>query len=334
MAGIELGVPEDQDSVSLSQQCVQSKLYQALHPFIILLKASGLFYTRQDTSQDKGQCKGISVTVSHLFTTLILALHWANFLRYISSLRVNETLDTALALKVLFILATLMCAISATCLYVGCFRADLIPQLFVSLSTINSLTDAKYLKTLRFRSTVYSIGYCVLFITMYVSSGNQLLSNAYAPKYAPLKPTNQFYFTFRVVVLIFEFFYLSAWILPLVLLCLLCVLLANEFHDINKEFEEVVKDSSLLEARIGTIRQRHVKACGLVERADLFLSPLIAITFVTSITGLCLMAYLIFIDKDFKDSLFLISFIIWTAMSACCLGVSCIFTAYVNSKVS
>ena len=334
MVVVESGAPEDQDVESLFQQCVKSKLYQALHPFIILLKVSGLFYTRKDRKVEKCCFEGISFTASHVFTTLIMALQWANFLRYISAIRGNESFSSDSFLKVIYAVTSGTSATNATCLYVGCFRADLIPQLFVSLSSVKSLTDAKYLKALRFRSTLFSIGYCTFFIAIYSPLINNLLSDAFAAKYAPLKPTDGYYVPLQVVVLLFEYFYFSAWFLSLWLLYLLCVFLGREFNEVNKELEEVVRDRSLLQARLGMIRLRHVDACELLNRADLFLSPLIAITFVTSISSLCLMGYSIFIAQDFDNTLTIIGVGVWTAMSAFSLSMTCLFTANVNTKVS
>ena len=334
MVVVESGVCDEQEQGSLFHQCLKSKLYQAIHPFLILLKVSGLFYTRKDRKQDKRCCAGIPFTASQVFTTLIITLHWANFLRYISAIRGNESFSSYSFLRVVYALAGATSAANATCLYVGCFRADLIPQLFVSLSSVKSLTDAKYLKSLRFRSTLFSIGYCIFVIAIYSPFINDLLSDAFAAKYAPLKPTDGYYVPLQVVVLLFEFFYFSAWFLSLWLLYLVCVLLGREFDEVNKELEEVVRDRSLQQARLGMIRLRHVDACELLKRADLFLSPLIAITFVSSITSMCLMGYSIFIAQDYHYILRRIGLAVWAALSAFNLSMTCLFTAHVNTKVS
>ena len=329
----EAGKRKDQEKELLFQEVLKSRLYTSLYPFLLLLKLHGLFFTKSCIVF--GKCRRKLVSPSQVLATVILVLQWANLLRFVLAIRGDESFNSTSFLKVVYILNSIMSTTNATCLYVGCFRADLIPRLFVSWSSARSTTNTKYMKQTKVRSAIVSV---VCFVGMWAIIGSiakQVLTHPYfIVKYVPFSPGDLLFTPFRVIVFCFEVFFLAGLVLPLVLFCVLCSLLSKEFDEVNKELEDVVSDRALLDTRFGAIRQRHVMACELVECADRFLNPLIAVTFSMSIVGLCLMGYLLLLDEPINDPFTQFIMIIWTVVGALSLGLPCLFAVFVNSKVS
>ena len=331
----EAGKRKDRDKELLSQEVLKSKLYSSLYPFLLLLKVHGLFFTKSDTCIVLGKCCRKLPSPSQVFATLILVLQWANLLRFVLAIRGDEAFDSTSFLKVVYILNSIMSTTNATCLYVGCFRADLIPQLFVSWSGAQSITNTKYMKQTKVRSAIVS-AVCVVGMWAIIGSfAKQVFTHPYfIVKYVPFSPGDLLFTPFKVIVFCFEFFFLAGLVLPLVLFCVLCSLLSKEFDEVNQELKEVVSDRVLLDTMLGAIRQRHVMACELVECADRFLNPLIAVTFSMSIVGSCLMGYLLLLDEPINDPFIQFTMIIWTVLLLFWLGLPCLFAVFVNSKVS
>ena len=192
----EAGKHKDQDKELLFQEVLKSRLYTSLYPFLLLLKLYGLFFTKSCIVL--GKCCGKLVSPSQVLATLILVLHWANLLRFVLAIRGDESFNSTSFLKVVYILNRMMSTTNATCLYVGCFRADLIPKLFVSWSADRSTTNTKYMKQTKVKSAIVS-AVCIVGMWGVIGSfAKQVLTHPYfIVKYIPFSPEDLLFTPFQ-----------------------------------------------------------------------------------------------------------------------------------------
>ena len=322
------------DDAHLYQQFTDSRMLKALYPILLFMKFTGLFFTRRykcESEQENG--KG-GVTPSQVFSTCLLVLHWGNLLRSLTAIDGNETFNQNTFFKFIFISVQLMVVTNATCMYVGCHNISMIPQLFVSWSSVKSVTQHNYVTDVRRKLLIFCIAFIISWMGVCSMFAWQLLTTSYFDiKFVPLKQGDRFFFLFKLFLMIFDFYTYSVWYFTLILFCIFCALLSNEFEGVNNELANVIDDTPLLEQRLGSIRQRHVKACDLVDKADSFLSPFVAVTFVASIANLCLVDYILLVGNYLDSPYVIICGIIWAVMSCMYLALPCIFAAYLNCKV-
>ena len=211
----------------------------------------------------------------------------------------------------------------------------MMPRLFQSLSSIDSLNDVKY--TGKLRITVIALCSSFVLSCLGISATFVWLSlttSFFNIKYVPFKEGDMFFRPFKFMFGAYNIVLCSAWILPLMFFCILCCVISKEFSEINEDLVDIIADNELLQKKLASIRRRHLKACELVDTADAVFNPCLAITFATSILGLCLMAYALLVGKIARgDPVLLLFLVVWVVVLLLILGLPSVCAAWLNCKV-
>lgn len=135
------------------------------------------------------------------------------------------------------------------------------------------------------------------------------------------------WFSFRVTSPLFLAIGCGFWFLPIVFLCLTCLVLEAVFDDLHRLF------SSPSTMDISALRMQHSKLCEFVELADGVLSPLIFNFVGLCIPFTCFCLYQLAHLPEEDTIVFLFLDLYWIVASSVVLAVVMIFGSRVNEKV-
>lgn len=137
------------------------------------------------------------------------------------------------------------------------------------------------------------------------------------------------WFGFRVISLIFFIYGEGAWLLPVLFLCITCLILEELFDDLHKQ----MSPSHSVSANIEALNVEHHKLCELVELADKVLAPLLFGMVSVFIPLVCFNFYkTVFLPKE-DTTMFLATNLFWLLTSTGLLATIMLFGSRVSEKV-
>ena len=139
-----------------------------------------------------------------------------------------------------------------------------------------------------------------------------------------------------VINMILNAYTIFAWMTSSGYLILICNLLANEYHQMNTEIQQLFKDDlGAFYKSIAGFRKRHSELGNVVRKADDVFSFHIGLSIVASVILSCLGLYVLVWDKSIfgSQSSVGISFL-WLLLCLCKMTLDCIAGIHLNDAVS
>ncbi|KAL9969811.1 hypothetical protein ACROYT_G022074 [Oculina patagonica] len=143
------------------------------------------------------------------------------------------------------------------------------------------------------------------------------------------KPWNQ-WFGLRVLSTIFSVIGAGAWLLPIIFLCITCLILEEFFDDFHKRMSPFNLNSMDLAA----LKLEYRRLCEVAELADKMLGPLLFVMVSLYIPLLCFSLYNVVHLQEEYSLLILIGNVIWTLFAAIILAVILSFGSKVSEKIN
>lgn len=137
------------------------------------------------------------------------------------------------------------------------------------------------------------------------------------------------WFGFRTISLIFFIYGEGAWLLPVLFLCITCLILEELFDDLHKQ----MSPSHSASANIEALMVEHRKLCELVELADKVLAPLLFGMVSVFIPLICFNFYKTVNVPEEDTTMFLATNLFWLLTSAGLLATIMLFGSRVSEKV-
>ena len=141
----------------------------------------------------------------------------------------------------------------------------------------------------------------------------------------------------RVMEMLFAVVNSFAWILPLLVFCVTCLVLERMFEVLKKKVSVSSNDPSHI-FTIGRLRQEHLKLCNVVELANKVLSLLMSVRIATDIPLICVNVYQLTkamkeLSSGETDVFLIITYLYWSVCLSSSVAVLCIFGSKVNEMV-
>ncbi len=194
------------------------------------------------------------------------------------------------------------------------------------LDSVLSFIKNVNLKTVKGNSKKGFIMFCIFFITfVVVFVAFETLLHINLGTFEPWKQ----WFGFRILSTIFSFIGAGVWLLPIIFLCITCLILEEFVDDLHKRMSSLHSNSIDLVA----FKQEYHRLCDVVELADKMLSPLLFEMVSLYIPLLCFSLYSVVNFHEEDSFLFLVGNVLWTLLAASVLAVILLFGSKVNEKV-
>ncbi|XP_078372984.1 uncharacterized protein LOC144656611 [Oculina patagonica] len=195
------------------------------------------------------------------------------------------------------------------------------------LDSVLSFIKNVNLKTVKGNSKKGFIMFCIFFITfVVVFVAFETLLHINLGTFEPWKQ----WFGFRILSTIFSFIGAGVWLLPIIFLCITCLILEEFVDDLHKRMSSLHSNSIDLVA----FKQEYHRLCDVVELADKMLSPLLFEMVSLYIPLLCFSLYSVVNFHEEDSFLFLVGNVLWTLLAASVLAVILLFGSKVNEKIN
>ena len=117
----------------------ETLLFQAMKPFFLSMKIVGLYFCKTyDGSQNKNIKSKCRVTWSFVYSSSVVFINWLTLLRLIPSLTTDIEFGTTGFMKIVMTVWVLLCSINSTSCWLGCYRAENLPQFFIEWHQVQS----------------------------------------------------------------------------------------------------------------------------------------------------------------------------------------------------
>ena len=321
-----------EDDLKSDQQNINGQLLKTIdelyRPVLNLMALFGTYFgnTSLKYLQDVPARKKKRGYLSGVYCVVVASGFWLSFIMSVVDVFLGENLY----LYTLFSLWTLLIALSATiCLIVLCVplgdsRKSQFENFLRNLLAINSNVGLEKVKR---KAKKGIITFCFFFILGAISV---LISyKVLDTTIADVTPWKQ-WFGFTILSLIFFIYGMGVWLLPVIFVCVTCLILEALFDDLHKQMSSF----HTFPVDIGTFKKEHCRLCEIVEFADKVLAPLLFGLVSLYIPFICFEFYALVNPPKEHEFTFLISNVFWLASAAGILTVIMAFGTKVNEKVN
>ncbi|CAH1796305.1 unnamed protein product [Owenia fusiformis] len=240
-----------------------TSLYNALRPLLTTMRAFGLFH-----SGERGG-KARHITISKVYSVIIIILLWANFVRYFAVYTSHSWYGPGLFFRICRHIFFLQAALGATTCY---YTAMHIPEFFKECyHHMSNRDDLSYRTHLTVWSKIYvivavlvTIGHTVL-VGFWINTNGQNSEFEFLPFYGRNDTFPAFIRVFHSVITVSC---TLAWAFSTCLFILFCITLKEEFARFTKKFKLATSEDGTFDGDMEQFRRAHNKICGLVNRAD------------------------------------------------------------------
>ena len=312
---------------------LSKQLTKIFGPILSAMKLAGELFGETTFTNDAGPRR--KFYISQYYSAMVVLGQWALVLLSVTSL-FYQGFSSRLSF-VLYILVNTIWFVQCACSSTICFvvlsltydRRSRFAQ-FIS-SFLETRTDdleglrSKALKGLAFACAVAVLNAVVIII---LSASNNGAVSAFKPWEGHL--------VIRVMEMLFGVVDSFAWVLPLLVFCVTCLVLERMFEVLKRKVSTSSTDPHHT-STIGRLRQEHLKLCDVVELANKVFSLLMFIKVASDIPLICINIYQL--TKAMKnwssetDVIFIIGYLYWSLCLSCSIAVLCIFGSKVNEKV-
>ena len=314
---------------------VNENLFKAIsdifRPILKLMKLFGIYYgdnTLKSLTDDSGRLSRRAY-VSLMYCGLVATGLWFNF--FVASLScffVPERIYVSL----MFCLWCLMGALNATITLIVSPVTRTRKSRFQHF--VRGLIDNKSHATLE-KVTVKSRNGIIAFFLVFASAtvGSLMTSLKLDMNLANFKPLSESP-VFAIVSVIFLIIAVGSWLLPVLLFCITCLILAELFDDLSKRMKQQSLHSTTVQ--LASFKVEHHQLCEVVELAAAMFSPLLLGMVSLYIPLICFNLYLAVHSPgktEEKKYLFMGNNFFWLIASVCVLTIIMLFGSKVSEGV-
>ena len=314
---------------------VNEHLFKAIsdifRPILKLMKLFGIYYgdnTLKSLTDDSGRLSRRAY-VSLMYCGLVVTGLWFNFfLAFLSCFFVPEKIYVSL----MFCLWCLMGALNATITLIVSPVTRTRKSRFQHF--VRGLIDNKSHATLE-KVTVKSRNGIIAFFLVFASAtvGSLMTCLKLDMKLADFKPLSESP-VFAIVSVIFLIIAVGSWLLPVLLFCITCLILAELFDDLSKRMKQQSLHSTTVQ--LASFKVEHHQLCEVVELAAAMFSPLLLEMVSLYIPLICFNLYLAVHspgNTEEKKYLFMGNNFFWLIASVCVLTIIMLFGSKVSEGV-
>lgn len=311
---------------------LSKQLTKIFGPILSAMKLAGELFGETTFTKDAGRRK---FYISRYYSTMVVLGQWALVVLSVTSLfyqGFSFQLNVVLHMLV-NIIWFIQCACSSTICFVVLSltydrRSRFAQFIFSFLETRTDDLEglrSKALKGLAFSCAVAVLNSVVIII---LSASNNGAVSAFKPWEGHL--------AIRVMETLFGVVNSFAWLLPLLVFCVTCLVLERMFEVLKKKVSTSSTDPHRT-CTIGRLRQEHLKLCDVVELANKVFSLLMFVKVASDIPLICINIYQL--TKAMKkwssesDVIFIIGYLYWSLCLSSSVAALCIFGSKVNEKV-
>lgn len=314
---------------------VNEHLFKAIsdifRPILKLMKLFGIYYgdnTLKSLTDDSGRLSRRAY-VSLMYCGLVATGLWFNFfLAFLSCFFVPERIYVSL----MFCLWCLMGALNATITLIVSPVTRTRKSRFQHF--VRGLIDNKSHATLE-KVTVKSRNGIIAFFLVFASAtvGSLMTKLKLDMNLANFKPLSESP-VFAIVSVIFLIIAVGSWLLPVLLFCITCLILAELFDDLSKRMKQQSLHSTTVQ--LASFKVEHHQLCEVVELAAAMFSPLLLGMVSLYIPLICFNLYLAVHSPgktEEKKYLFMGNNFFWLIASVCVLTIIMLFGSKVSEGV-
>ena len=311
---------------------VSEQLTKIFGPTLSAMKLAGELYGETTFTEDAGRRK---FYISRYYSAMVVLGQWALVLLSVTSQFYEgfESMNVFLLLLVNTIWF-IQCACNSTiCLVWLSLTYDRRSRFaqFISSFLETRTEDLEGLrpKTLKGLAIAFAVAVGNGVVIIILSASNNGPVSAFKPWEGHL--------AIRVMEMLFAVVNSFAWLLPLLVFCVTCLVLERMFEVLKKKVSVSSNDPSHI-FTIGRLRQEHLKLCDVVELANKVFSLLMFVKVATDIPLICVNVYQL--TKTMKklssgetEVFAIITFLYWSVCLLSSVAVMCMFGSKVNEKV-
>ena len=311
---------------------LSKQLTKIFGPILSAMKLAGELFGETTFTNDAGP--RTKFYISRYYSAMVVLGQWVLVLLSTTSLFYQDFSSLNVILHMLVnTIWFIQCACSSTiCFVVLSLTYDRRSRFAQFMSSfLETRTDdleglrSKALKGLAFACAVAVLNAVVIII---LSASNNGAVSAFKPWEGHL--------AIVVMEMLFGVVDSFAWLLPLLVFCVTCLVLERMFEVLKRKVSTSSTDPHYT-FTIGRLRQEHLKLCDVVELANKVFSLLMFIKVASDIPLICINIYQF--TKAMKnwssetDVIFIIGFLYWSLCLSSSIAVLCIFGSKVNEKV-
>ena len=311
---------------------VSQQLTKIFGPSLSAMKLAGELYGETTFTEDAGRRK---FYISRYYSAMVVLGQWALVLLSVTSQFYEgfESMNVFLLLLVNTIWF-IQCACSSTICFVWLSltydRRSKFAQ-FISSFLETRTEDIEDLrpKTLKGLAIACAVAVINAVVITILSASKKGAVSSFKPWEGHL--------AIRAMEMLFGVVNSFAWLLPLLVFCVTCLVLERMFEVLKKKDSASSNDPSHI-FTIGRLRQEHLKLCDVVELANKVFSLLMFVRVATDIPLICVNVYQL--TKTMKklssgetEVFAIISSLYWSVCLLSSVAVMCIFGSKVNEKV-
>ena len=318
-----------------------SRLQNALKPLYVSMSIVGLFHCKRDAGNEKQRLRGnhscALPSFSQVYSTIILILHWLNFIRTATMLREDMSFGPELFYRVIFVLWALLCTIQCTCMYIACAQnKNNICELHEKFEYILTPCEPCIYTWLRRRCIILvAISWFVVLLNVLFAIYGIWCASLFSPGLTPFKSTDANIDVVRVIYVIIHTYLTATWFLSLIFHHILCLIIYHIFKQFNKNFSEICQKSPVLATDIERYRRQHISICHLLDLTDDKLHVITGMAIAVKILLLCLILYnIIWHPASLAEPVVALIHIFWAISGVILLGIISVGGALVNHVVS
>jgi len=307
----------------------QSQLSAIFRPILIALKLTGQFFGETALARIGSRRTGY---ISRSFSTLIVLGQWLLVvLSVISHFHIGYSTkrNTEFFLLLVSTIWHAQCACSTTvCLVVLPLVQNRRQSRFARFisSFVTSAPDLEGLKEKAVKGLTcgcLAVLINIVVVTYLSVCCGGLISTSF-PAWYP-----HTYLAVRVIEMVVGTFDSFAWILPVLIFCITCMLLEKAFESLQDKMSK-----EFITFTIAHLRREHLKLCEMVELADAAFSPLLFVIVSLDIPLMCINLHqFIKSTSNQGKTIATVSYLYWSLCIATLLGVVFMFGSRVNEKV-
>ena len=309
----------------------EASVYKALRSLHLFLLIGGLVFEK-DFSKT-----GIRrhLTPGHVYSYTVLVFLVANFARYITMFRGDDSFGYLLFMKIIFctwILETLGQYMS----FVVSSECRRLPAFFEQFEEVG-MNCRRSLTSITRLSNICTAILWILFILnavfiVYITWFTDMLNIALAP----WNEDSENIFLIRILNMILEFYIAIEATASSIFMFTICKILAAEFHQISSSIKKMsMANIATATTAFESIRQHHQKLCNLVRKADCMFSMQIAFSLSGNTLIVCLMIYIGIYNgsEEQERGMVIIIVVFWIMVPILKVVTDCVSGAILNDAV-
>ena len=325
-------IEDNKQTRTVSRSHEETLVYKALSALRISLLLGGLIFKKEFSKT------GIKrhLTVSHVYSFIVLLFLSVNTLRWLTMFRSNEMFCTELFMKMVVCVFCLQSLTHFVLFIIASESHERLPDFFLEWEKIGSqcsqtLTSISLISNrctvILWTVVICHVGACS-YLTLYTDLQDMLLT--------PWDENFKYAIVIWIINTIQQFYLVISWVASSAVIFVISISLAREFRKINLSVKKLSSaDPVKLAIDFETIRQTHQKLCNLVVSADAILSKQMACGLSGSMLISCLMIYFtIYHDTGYENNgLVLATKIFWIVAPLGKVILDCVSGTILNGAV-